>query len=251
MDRFLARHLAPALNQEYFAEQIARFFFIRYFEDGLHLRLRLKPRPRCDAGMIEEWIRGLGRDFSGSWAGAGKCRIERRDYSREEHYFGETVYSVYAELLNEQTSRLALRLLRGCYEQRAELILLLAVTVRFLLKGIAQDHKEFIQAAELSRSFAQDVLAKSGMSPEVVTAAEPSKLHALVRQASARAVPILQGDQVATAIVHLGCRLQRKGRFGRFVLTHAFHLLCNKLGCSMQEEYRLFSCLLIETEVNA
>jgi thiopeptide-type bacteriocin biosynthesis protein len=242
-DLFLTEHLHPSLVGELASQQICRFFFIRYSEGGLHLRLRFLPGRSGDPVVIEQWFNNTVRDFAGSLPAPALCRLERRAYNREEHYFGETVYSVYAELLNEQTSWLALRLLSGYWNRPPQLLLLLAACLRFFLLRTTANPGDYIAVVELSRSFAADLVVKMGLSADMPTEKEQAAFDALVPQVLCGSISFLSHDHAVTAIIRLMRRACKIGQQGQFVATHALHLFCNKLGFSVQEEYRIFALL--------
>jgi thiopeptide-type bacteriocin biosynthesis protein len=242
LDVFLTDYLHPYLRQEWPSRQIRRFFFVRYSDDGLHLRLRFLPRKSADATVIEQWVDDVVRNFSGSLSSPELCRVERREYNREEHYFGETMYSVYAELLNEQTSWLGLRLLSGYY-RRAQLMILLAACLRFFLLRATIDPEAYLASVESSRAFAADLVTKFGLSTDLPLNTEQAAFDAILPRASQRSISFLSHDRAATAIVRLMRRARNSGGGGQFVVTHALHLFCNKLGFSVPEEYRIFALL--------
>src|SRR5215218_10501986 len=98
-DSFLVDHLAPALQDDLKSGTIKRFFFIRYSEGGNHIRLRLMSG--AQSGNLEQWLNRLVENFAAATSsGLESCRVEQHRYDRSDLYFGETVFSVYAELLN-------------------------------------------------------------------------------------------------------------------------------------------------------
>src|SRR5262249_14377812 len=130
MDLFLTRYFAPRLERACAARNIRRFFFIRYLDRGLHLRLRFMLGKIAGPFLIEKWLDEALREFSDSQATAVSYNIEQHEYHREKHYFGETIRSVYAELLNEQTSWLALGVLCVYEGRQRHLAVLLIACLR-------------------------------------------------------------------------------------------------------------------------
>ncbi|HEU4453022.1 MAG TPA: lantibiotic dehydratase C-terminal domain-containing protein, partial [Longimicrobium sp.] len=111
---FLGGPLLERVEEERARGRVRRFFFLRYGEGGLHLRLRFLPAPGVEpaalAERVEEWARA---HVEAEGAAYREVRVEAHPYDRAELYFGETWDSVHAELLNEATSWLAMRLLRA------------------------------------------------------------------------------------------------------------------------------------------
>src|SRR5215510_11428356 len=148
---FLVDHLAPALQNDLKAGTIKRFFFIRYSEGGNHIRLRLMTR--AHSGDLEQWLNRLVENFAiATSSNLNSCRVEQHPYDRAELYFGETALSVYAELLNAQTSYLGLRLLTQ-YQGRQRLVVVLASILNFLLVSNADNLEDFKAMLEESRRF--------------------------------------------------------------------------------------------------
>lgn len=228
-DDFLVSALPPFLASESARGGFRRFFFIRYSEGGTHLRLRFLAQ--SGAGLEERLAGCVAAAFGGAF------RLEEVPYDRARHYFGETRASVYAELLNEATSRLALRLLAGFADQpRIRRWLVLAVTLGLL----ADDLEE-------SRAFARRA-TESLLGPEAAPALAAGERVA-DRQAAAlaavrvRLVPVLGADR---DVRRLGALLRRVRRLpgGGSVGIHALHLLCNKMGFSLIEEHAAFAALI-------
>lgn len=236
---FLVDHLSPALQDDLQAGIIKRFFFIRYSEGGNHIRLRFMPRAQI--GDLQQRLNGLVENFTLATAtDLNNCRVEKHPYDRSELYFGETASSVYAELLNEQTSYLGLRLLAQ-FQGRTCLIVVLASILNFLLVSSADNLEDFSTMLEDSRRFAANTAADLGFPVQ-----PDEKLEASLQTALLQLLPqssTLVQDQAVQRILRLLRRTRKCKPSSEFVATHALHLLCNKLGMSMIEEYNLFSTL--------
>ncbi len=243
IDSFLAQYMAPRLQDGSMSRHIRRFFFIRYFDEALHLRLRFLRREPDDDEIIKAWLGEMVREFSSAPGSIGPARIEEQLYDREEHYFGETIYSVYAELLNEQTSALALRLLESYYQDRTRLAALLIACLHFLMQKATTTPGELLRAVQASRSFAADVMTQSSLVAITTREEERAALILMVKRVAERAASFLGRDPAAMAIISLARRARKHGQQGEFVVTHALHLLCNKLGFSMQEEHWIYALL--------
>lgn len=241
-DLFLVDHLLPALEAVLKTRLVKRFFFIRYSEGGHHVRLRLRP---ATAGVaFEPRLTELVHHFAiETLHDPSCCRVEQHRYDRSELYFGETALSVYSELLNQQTSYFSLRLLRAEYQDRQRLMVVLASTMNFLLLRSANTFQDFALALEDSRCFAANMAAKLGFPVQ----AGAEKFEATLRSAILNLVPqteaVLGQDLTIQRIIRLLRRTRRCNLSGNFVTTHALHLLCNKLGISIVEEYHLFRAL--------
>ena len=159
-ESFLVDYLAPALQNDLNTGTIKRFFFIRYSEGGNHIRLRLMAR--AHSGDLEQRLNRLVENLAVATSiDLNSCRVEQHPYDRSELYFGETALSVYAELLNEQTSYLGLRLLAQ-YQERQRLVVVLALILNFLLVSSADDLEDFRTTLEESRRFASNTAADIG-----------------------------------------------------------------------------------------
>lgn len=242
IDLFLVRHFSPALERACASQYIRRFFFIRYVEPSLHLRLRFMLNKTAEHFVIEEWLEDTLREFVEASTVSVFYKLEQHEYDREKHYFGETMRSVYSELLNEQTSSLGLRLLRGYHDRQPQLTALLVACLTFFLSGMTDDRMDFIETVGRSRSFAANVLAQLGLTSNVPPK-EQGAFDLLLPQICDRCNDFLSQDPAARAIIHLARRAHQYGDEGRFVVTHALHLFCNKLGFSIQDEHRVFSLL--------
>lgn len=242
VESFLAGHLPAWLQSELRAGRIKRFFFIRYSEGGPHLRLRVKTgeSPADIRTSLEACVRAYVRDV-----GTGHtCRLEEHRYDRTELYFGETCASVYSELLNEATSRLALRLLRTPgMEYRAQRWLVTVSTVHVLLHRVARNTTELLALMAESREFARHAVRASGLIVPDATRGASGLLDAPVLKAVHRMTTVLESDPSSERIVQLFRRTRRQTRAERFAATHGLHLLCNKLGFSLRDEYALFESL--------
>lgn len=242
--RFLVEHLAPWLAAE--AASFRRFFYLRYGEGGLHLRLRFLPhggRPpdglrRALEACAEAYLETLGPSLRRL-----HYRIEEHPYRRGEHYFGDTPASAYAELLNEASSWLALRLLRsvGALDRRRRWLLLVG-SLDALLRTSVEGDCDRIRALTESRAFATRILERTGGAPDEWVASHQRTGHAL-RRAVPRVVSALGDDASARRLAALLRRTRARCPDGRFVATHALHLFANKLGYSVTEEARAFYAL--------
>jgi thiopeptide-type bacteriocin biosynthesis protein len=241
LDQFLVRFLAPRLEHEFVAGSFSRFFFIRYLEGGLHLRLRFLPKPGRE-GQIATWVTECVEDFrQASPDHLGSFRVEQHVYDRDTLYFGNTPHSVYAELLNEQTSWLALRLLCTLQGQRSGLMLVLGASLDHFLLSATPDRMTYLEALDASRQFAANTALDFGITANPPNREQQASFRALFPQVIDRSARFLKDDRNTGTIVNLMRRLRRQR--AAFVGVHAMHLFCNKLGFSLEEEFRIFSLL--------
>jgi len=240
LEDFLISALPPFLAAESERGSFCRFFFIRYSEGGDHLRLRfLAPQ---GVGLEER----LARCAAGV-AGAG-FRLEAVPYDRAQHYFGETRASVYAELLNETTSRLALRLLAAFAGQtRLRRWLVLAATHDLVIENLTTDVADQRAWLVESRGFARRA-AEEIRGPGAGPALEEGERTAgrwstQLKAVRARLLPLLSSDRDVRRLTTLLRRVRRLPGGGS-VGIHGLHLLHNKLGFSFVEEHAAYAALI-------
>lgn len=239
-DDFLISALPPFLAAESERGSFCRFFFIRYSEGGDHLRLRfLAPQGR---GLEERLARCVA-----AVAGVG-FRLEPVPYDRTQHYFGETRASVYAELLNETTSRLALRLL-AAYAGQARLRrwLVLAAALDLVIENLTAGEADRRAWLAESRGFARRA-AEEIRGPEAGPALDEDertadRWSAPLEAVRARLLPLLGSDRDVLRLTALLRRVRRLPG-GSSVGVHGLHLLHNKLGFSLIDEHAAYAALI-------
>ena len=220
---------------------VRRFFFIRYGEGGYHVRLRLMPYDASLRGIIEQKInRNLLEMNSANEENPLVCnRCETAIYSRDEHYFGENMETVYSELINEQTSRLALLMTAAFSDSKALFTLKIFPSLYFLFEMSANSRKEFQQSLKESIDFVHN----SGFYHESAAGSSfefPSEnLVASSLTAVTRTAAQLQSSAILNKAVKL-LRRSKKLPKGRFTATHSIHLYCNKLDFTMNQELKLY-----------
>lgn len=231
-DGFLA-DLYPKMEQQQADGHVRRYFFIRYSEGGPHVRLRISP----SATGMEPVQTTLRQSVEASGA-----RLEVQDYDRGAHYFGETLDSVYAELLNVATSKLSLALLQHFGpERRGERWITLTCLLGSCLRD-SVDAEDWEQALQEARDFTLRAGRSIGLGPESAGQQAGRRWADTV----ARAWPQVEAGLVPELIkpvVKLLRRVRRRGPDGHDVAMHALHLLCNKTGFSLAEEHESFATL--------
>lgn len=243
-ETFLLNCFLPMLEEELSSGRVKRFFFIRYSEKGHHIRLRFLPQPGTEAVMIEQRLSKLLQKFAAETGTALEPSIlERHQYDRSNLYFGETIQSVYAELLNEQTSYLCLRLLRAQLTSRFHLMLVVSSAMGFLLRHCEGNWQSYKLALDDSRAFAARGVKKLGHDVALLPDSREGALYRALTQSMPKITASLDGDATINRIVRL-LRRTRKGIVnGRHVAAHALHLFCNKMGLSFIDEFEIFDML--------
>ncbi|MBC8165420.1 MAG: hypothetical protein H7Y20_06065 [Bryobacteraceae bacterium] len=237
-DEFLIHHVSPYLQRA--STDVKRFFFIRHTTDGLHLRLRFLPRAASSINTIRAGMDELVQAFNLSQTAGCPYLLSEKRYDRSEFYFGETLASVYAELLNEQTSHLALRILSQQPDRRGRLLHTLAVVLT-MCRGRSPhaglDWRSMVDSLRLVAG----ALAKAGLS----TADLPALDAAMVARFERRVSELSAGFEADERAIRCKRLLRRADRLsGRMEAgTHAIHLFCNKVGYTLIEEHRLFHLL--------
>jgi len=241
LDPYLTDHLLPFLERETAAGSIERFFFIRYGVGTPHLRLRLLPGPGTGVESLLSAVEGTVRAHV---TPTGAYSVEMHPYSRSELYFGETAASVYAELLNEATSRLCLEILAAPGgDHRVRRWLSLAAVLDRLVEASAGDEAELRSRLAESRAFARWAASEAGFPLHEEPRPPHPALDAALRSALVRLRPSLGAHPTLRRIARLLRRVRRNVPGGPRVAVHALHLLCNKLGFSLHEEHDLFTAL--------
>ena len=239
-DDFLISALPPFLAAESERGSFCRFFFIRYSEGGAHLRLRfLAPQ---EQGLEDRLARCVAA------AAETGFRLEPAPYDRTLHYFGETRASVYAELLNETTSHLALRLLTACAGQpRLRRWLVLAATLELVIENLATGEADQRAWLVESGGFARRAAEEIG-GPKTGPALEEGertadRWSAPLEAVRARLLPLFGSDRDIRRLTVLLRRVRRLPG-GSSVGVHGLHLLHNKLGFSFLEEHAAYAALI-------
>jgi thiopeptide-type bacteriocin biosynthesis protein len=242
---FLVFYFLPALKTEFADCHIKRFFFIQYSEGGRHLRLRFLPAKPASPKLIITWLEELVTRFRQEKNLLfEQCFLQKQRYDRSELYFGETIASVYAELLNEQTSVLALQFFVDP-GSRSVLLIKLACALYLILENVAEDQHELRRLAVESHRFAGDALNRLGfLVPPAPDPTLEAQLSAALRQSLPRAAPAMKQHPAVRSIIKLLRRLKRSPQLFEAVGLHALHLFCNKVGISLVDEQYFFSSLV-------
>lgn len=245
IDVFLVAHLLPMVESAYSSGRVKRFFFLRYTDTETHLRIRFQPGHAADWAFLKE---ELERTVSGSLGGPcfrgasmKAVRLEEQGYDREKLYFGETLASVYSELLNEATSWFSFRLLRFCETSGAKRWLVVAAVLEFIQLRVASSERDFFDGLCSSFSFARSTAESMGFAlPELEESRQLCRYKAIVKMRT-RVAAALDADSSVRHVIALLARTRRCRFGGRSVAVHALHLLCNKVGLPIHHEFELFN----------
>lgn len=241
LDVFLSEHLAPLVLEERSAGRLKRFFFIRYTEETLQLRIRFLPSCSESAAQIDRRLRQVMEDFNAGFAADRRALLKQVAYDRSL-YFGETIRSVYSELLNEHTSGFAFRLLRLYASKRAQLFVVLTFILHRVLSEILAPGDTLAALAEKSLAFAMNAIADLKLPPFMLDTPRAAAISGSMLFVSSNARDDLQADPDIRTAVRLLQRVQRLPG-GAFVRIHSLHLLANKLGFSLADECLIFTLL--------
>jgi thiopeptide-type bacteriocin biosynthesis protein len=240
----LTQYLWPFVRESRDARLLKRFFFIRYSEGGYHLRLRFLPSRHAAARWPEdELARLVSRYATDTQKSLNDCTLESRVYDRATLYFGETMLSVYAELLNEQSSYLALRLLGAGQPGPAALLAKLGTIVLHVLRRTIDSPGELCEFCSHARKFACESMQRLGLTFPEWNEAVRDKLRTFLNRSAGQSDPSLDCDRNVALLGSLLRRLRTYYPSGQTVAVHAVHLLFNKLGFSLMDEYCLFGVL--------
>lgn len=231
---FLRRCLFPWAATETAAGRVRRFFFLRYDEGGPHIRLRTMAG-RSATGDVYRALREQCDSGLGVWPA---CRFEDVRYAREAMYFGTTIATVYSDLLNVETSSLAMRVLRADPDHTQKW--LTAAAMFFTIQRSSTNAQRACSRSLLDSSqFARLILMSHNDCHDDRRLPPNRRLDAALRHVILGAPSWWAADATVAHTAALIRRVRRYVAGGSRVATHALHLLINKLGLSTVEEYKL------------
>lgn len=242
VDEFLIGEFSSFVEESRRNELLKRVFFIRHSEGGPHIRVRLMPKRGPARSCIVAAFRECVTDFAAKYSMfLDACAMSHQTYDRTLLYFGDTWESVYSELINEQTSLLALRLVRAFAGEPVRLVIVVAALFYVLLditKGSA-----LADALAQSREFARRCLGELQW-PEL----QPSDRELeILGKAIREAVPSIRRMSLNDAAVGHLTRLLRRAcnqcGNGQELVIHSLHLLCNKVGITLAVELEIYTIL--------
>lgn len=241
-ERVLLDAVPDVLSWLHADRHVRRFYYIQYWEDGQQVRLRFQLPDDADSDVVQE---RLAEDAAA--VAEDDVTVTREEYDRNDLYFGETMASVYAELLNEQSSYLALEILAGTrvtappadpetqsdgLEARRKRFVVLIAAWMSILRDVFPDADARQQQIDASQQFAEGVLAQH----DADVPDGPSDRFVNSVQSASQAVDAALRERVSRQ--QWADLLRRAAREGHgHVGTHAMHLLVNKTGFSLPEEH--------------
>jgi thiopeptide-type bacteriocin biosynthesis protein len=241
VDEFLVHHFLPYLETS--RSDIKRFFFIRHSEGGMHLRLRFLPRLLNADRRIATTLNCLVENFSRRQDAAQSSpgMVQETPYDRSLLYFGDNLGSVYAELLNEQTSYLALHILPAHNRDPRYRFLLIVSALLAMYRLANKQFLAVLSAVKESLAFVRNAITGVGL----ITPAIASLPAALISRLERQVPPISKQLQADLTVQRIGRLLRRARQLSApaGVGTHALHLFCNKLGFPLPEEYKVLVAL--------
>jgi hypothetical protein len=170
------------------------------------------------------------------------CRIEQATYDRTRLYFGDNLASSYAELLNEQTSQLALRLMMEQDDGKLRRFLVTASAMVAIHTAVEARPAAIARAVNSSLELVRVTMSGHGMNiPE--SADMPAKVLNYLSLHVPAMTTHLSTDPTIQRIGRLLKRTQRRP-WANEIYTHSVHLFCNKLGFSLPGEYQLMRAVL-------
>jgi len=248
LEPYLVEHFEARLRSEITARRVRRFFFLRFGKGkGAHLRLRFLPGEGFAERRLEDAIRGAARQYAGR---RGVVRpgfvLERHPYCRSCLYFGDNNLSVYSELLNEATSWLALGLMHSLGpERRAERWVVAACLSASIVHRAVRDRGAADRLLQRAASFARRAAAEYGLAPTRQGAVARRQRAGTLCVAERRVAAAFDGDAALARVVRVARRIVVARMGARFVLVHGIHLLWNKLGFDLSQEYEAFAAVLM------
>lgn len=240
---FLTEHLPEIIYQLRKEKLIRRFFFIRYGEGGYHIRLRILPKKSDDGKFIEKKIRENLQSMKDNISGdkAAEIRLEITEYDRVEHYFGESLKTVYSELINEQTSILALRLLTVFADLSQPNAVKILPSLYILMSESARDERDFQTGIEEGIHFVLNsgyYDASKNDPAEIPSGGQEAVVKALIGRTKKSFQNLPEIERAAKLL-----RRCKRNRAMRFAATHSIHIYLNKMNFSMSQELKLYRLL--------
>jgi thiopeptide-type bacteriocin biosynthesis protein len=243
-NEFLAEFLPPLIALLKNNGQIKRFFFIRYIEETYHLRLRLKTTTLSKPEVIEKFLENTVQKFCSAYKiPTALIQIKTSPYSRELHYFGENLKSVYSELINEQTSDLSMQMLALKNETKQTFLLKTIATIHLIFVLSSLNNHDFKESVSESYKFAENNRTTASLSETFPTRLSENFKDSVII-AVERTSDIFASNKTIKKLTAL-IKKAKKIPDGRFVATHAIHLYCNKLGLSMYQESEIYDSIKI------
>lgn len=237
LEEFLAESAIDILSSIRRRDLADRFFFVSLYDEEdeelkVYLRFRQSARQTAGSDTVQRVIQEEVVDEE---------VVEPDPYSRIEHYFGDRPASVYAELMNEQSSLIAIKLASAYGTERRVRFILLAFVLDFVITNATPGREEALRQIHRSAEFAAHVL-RTQYPGTSFSAWEPEKVTTLMHRNRDAIADIFEDENLKqfTALVR---RTYREISDGARIVTHALHLLCNKCGYFINQEHQAFRVL--------
>ncbi|MBD3907114.1 thiopeptide-type bacteriocin biosynthesis protein [Chryseobacterium sp. C-39] len=114
-EKVLIELLKPFIEKLEKKDYVSTFFFIRYWEDGPHVRLRLLPKNSQNKAHIISLLKTTVKLFFDECSLVSSYRLEFKDYVREIERYGGKVNIIEAEKIFEISSRTILDIIDDNY----------------------------------------------------------------------------------------------------------------------------------------
>lgn len=114
-EKVLIELIKPFIEKLEKKDYVSTFFFIRYWEDGPHVRLRLLPKNDHNKAHIISLLKTTAKLFFDECALVSSYRIEFKDYVQEIERYGGKVNIIEAEKIFEISSRTILDIIDDNY----------------------------------------------------------------------------------------------------------------------------------------
>jgi thiopeptide-type bacteriocin biosynthesis protein len=236
---FLAVFLPSLITELKDKRQIKRFFFIRYTDEKYHIRLRLQKTSSSEISVIEECLKTAVQNYcSICKLPESLIHIEPSVYSRAEHYFGESIKSVYSELINEQTSFLSMQMLALKNETKQSFFLKAVSTIYCIFVVSSANKNDLCKSLAESCEFAEKNRTGNDSFDSVNENILLQSISKAIERTSVDLAKLNHLRKTSALIKRLKLMTE-----GRFVATHSIHLYCNKLGFSMSQEAKVYRLL--------
>jgi thiopeptide-type bacteriocin biosynthesis protein len=254
-DPFLVDAMHPWLENRIKLHDIADFFFLRYFDRGPHIRLRVKPRianPNANwhAKTIEELRELLIKsspsrpDIPYQWQDPeldGQVILE--PYHPEYERYGANEAMLYAEKLFCDSSILALKVIRSA-PKRAQRYGVAVDLMKAALTAVCSDNEEilaFLTNYEQTVRDSSESLKQTAQQKSALPEGELGGWQSPPNWTQVWTLRISQyGQQLTNTMKDFS-----GGRRFRIIASH-IHLLNNRMGLGASEERKLASRLISE-----
>jgi hypothetical protein len=168
-------------------------------------------------------------------------RVVESDYQRSL-YFGENMLTVYAELINVQSSTLAISIMANTSTGECDRFIFTALSIWALCERSTKDASSLEAAINRSLAFARKQASYFHGKLPIYADSTTQNISRTLAQAYRTNKNIFTENPQIQKIARLITRLMTNQSHTAGVV-HAIHLLCNKVGLNFVQEYLLFKIL--------